>query len=97
MKMNIQLGENYRIESDAYNYILKRRKVSDPNHRFSKGIAKETWVDIGYFGKLSHLVNHLIELEIKHSDAETLQDLVHIVRKVGDFTVAYLEAVNPNE
>jgi hypothetical protein len=89
--MNIQVGENYRIESDKYNYILKNRKVSDPTHRFSKGIAKETWEDVGYFSKLEHLVHRLIELEVKTSDTTNLLDVVRVINEIATFKVSEIK------
>jgi hypothetical protein len=91
--MNIQVGENYRIESDKYNYILKKRHVSDPNHRFSSGQAKETWEDIGYYSKLEHLVNRLVELEVKTSDTTNLLDVVRVINEIATFKVSEIKKV----
>lgn len=91
--MNLQVGENYRIETDKYNYILKKRHVSDPNHRFSNGQAKETWNDIGYYAKLEHLVNVLIEQEVKDSDTVNLLDVVRVINEIAKFKVSEIKEV----
>lgn len=89
--MNIKLGEDYVIKSDSLNYILYKRHVSDPTHRFSKGEAKESWEPVGYFGKLPQLVDYLIELEIKESDAESLDHVVDSMLMVNMLMVKKLE------
>jgi len=91
--MNIQVSENYRIETDKYNYILKKRHVSDPNHRFSSGQAKESWEDVGFYSKLEHLVNRLVELQVKSSNATNLLDVVRVINEVTTFKVSEIQKV----
>ena len=95
--MNIRIGENYRIESDHYNYILKKRHVSDPNHRFSGGIAKETWKDAGFYPSLDSLVRALIEQEIKGVDTVNLLDVVRVINEVAAFQVTKIKGVSNDE
>ena len=90
---NIQVSENYRIETDKYNYILKKRHVSDPNHRFSSGQAKESWEDVGFYSKLEHLVNRLVELQVKSSNATNLLDVVRVINEVTTFKASEIQKV----
>lgn len=79
--MNLQIGEDYRVVSDSNNLILLRKRVSDPNHHFSSGVPRVSWEVEGYYGRYEHLVNHLVEKEIRMSDATTLEELVKKVEK----------------
>ena len=80
MNMEIQLNDNYRITSDKLNYILQKLIHPDPTHHKTKDISPR-WVDVGYYGNLSHLINSLIELEIKESEVNNLIDLNNKIQK----------------
>lgn len=73
--MNIPIGDNYRIVSDPNNLILLRKRVSDPNHHFSSGVPKVSWEVEGYFGRVEHLVNRLVDKNILTSEATSLEEL----------------------
>lgn len=66
--LEIQIGEKYLITSDEYNLVLKEKKVSE------KG--KEYMVNLGYFGKLEHLVSALLLRDIRESEAKSIQELI---------------------
>jgi hypothetical protein len=72
--MGIKLG-NYNIERDKMNWILQEKRVSNPNHPNSKGEVKVRYVEVGYYGKIEHLVNALLNKELLQSDINTLEDI----------------------
>lgn len=75
--MPIQLNDDYRIEKDKYNWILQQRRVTDPNHPMAKSDSpQEKWVDIGYFGKIEHLVNRLISEGLKDLEVNTFREFL---------------------
>lgn len=92
--MNIQVGDNYLIKSDNLNYILYRKHVSDPNHRFSSGEAKASWEPVGYFNRWKQLASYLLERELKESEALLFQDLTAVMEKVEHTLVRRLEEVS---
>lgn len=92
--MNIQVGDNYLIKSDNMNYILYKKGMTDPNHRFSKGVAKEYWEVVGYYHRWSQLANALLERELKESEALLFQDLTAVMEKVEHTLVRKLEEVS---
>lgn len=90
-ELNLQIGENYRVVSDPNNLILLRKRVSDPNHHFSRGVPRVSWEVEGYYGKFGHLVEHLVEKEIRMSDATALEELV---KKVEETKAVLIKKVN---
>ncbi len=87
--MNILLGDNYKLKSDSMNYILQRKNIVQDGE--NKG--KESWVNVGYFGRIEQLVNLLVDLEIKRSNVEELGDLIKVVREVENNIVKNIKLV----
>lgn len=80
--MEIKIGDNFIVTSDEYNWILKQKQVSDPNHRFSKSKTPvERFVVVGYFGKIEQLTNSLLERYLKVSEATNIQDLIKTLQQ----------------
>ena len=96
--MDIRIGENYRITKDSLNFILLRKKKSDPNHHFSKGVARESWGIVGYYSKFEHLADSLIEKEIKENEVKILLELVAFVKEIKQhLTVQLRDTVSNTE
>lgn len=72
--MPLQLNDDYRIEKDKLNWILQERRVSEPDDETE--IPQERWVNIGFFGKIEHLVNRLISDGLKESEANTFGEFL---------------------
>jgi len=73
----MQLGKDYKFESDALNTTLFERHVS------KKG--KETWKPIGYFYDLKELLNRFVDLRIKQTgmkEAKDIQDRIDELKKL---------------
>lgn len=91
--MNIELNDQYRINKDNHNYILQEKKYPDPNSKFTKDPNAYRWIDVGYYGKLKHLVDGLIEREVKTSTVEDIRDIVHLVETVKEEIFQRLEGI----
>jgi len=87
--MEIRLTNDYKLVTDSLNYILQKRNVV--KNKDSENYGNETWSSIGWYGKLEHLVNKLIELEIKQSDVDQLHELITVVLDVEKRIVDILE------
>lgn len=66
--LEIIIDEKFIISSDEYNWILKEKKVSKE--------GKEYIVTLGYFGKIEHVVNNLLQRLLKTSETSSLQELI---------------------
>jgi hypothetical protein len=95
--VNIQIGEDYRIVNDSHNLILLRKRVSDPNHHFSKGIPKVSWEVEGYFSKFEHIVDRIVEKEIRTSNVKTLEELTKKVEETKELLVTKINQVTEYE
>lgn len=87
--MKIIIDENYLIETDRLNYILKRRCLS-------KKTGKEIGRVIGYYGSLDMLAERYLEERQKAAgDARTvnLDEYVKLVRKSNEMAVSVLYEV----
>jgi len=79
--MQINIGEKYVVTSDKLQLILKERKVKgkDAGDR-----AGETYLStVGFYPKLSYLINALCELEVRLSDIQSLQAMQQHISRVA--------------
>lgn len=79
--MNITLetkSGKFLIKSDDNQFILSELKVSEKKE--SKSFGQEVERNPLYYPKLSQLSDKLFQLEISRSDAETLSDVLTVVR-----------------
>lgn len=66
--MNIPVNEKYVITADRHNWILNEKLP--PDSKDKKKIRP-----VAYHGKLEHLINSLLEREVRLSDAGTFNEL----------------------
>lgn len=79
--MIIDLNDKYQIRTDAYNYILQEKTVPNANHHMTKNTNEIRLKDVGYYRNYSHLVNALIEKDIKESGALNLKEVVNVIEE----------------
>jgi ACT domain-containing protein len=80
--LEIKVGENYIISSDEYNWVLKEKKVADPKHHMTKSVeSTEKYMPVGYFGKIEHLANSLLQRHLKTSEPNSIEDLINTLHK----------------
>jgi len=89
--VNLQITEDYRIRTDSRNWILERRKDPEkaPIKKAQEGSDREIkWKPWGFYPSLSGAITGLYSLQIKLSDAESLEDLQEesrrILKEIGD-------------
>lgn len=72
----IELGENLRVVTDRWNYILQRKKKRRNGHY--------GYDDIGYYSRIEDLFVALMELKIKSSEVKRLtqlQESIEVIHK----------------
>ena len=93
--MNIRVG-NYEISGDENQFILSEIKIiQDGGGNFKakpENIGKERVSILGYYGRLDHLVNRLLTLQLQQSDAETLEQLVATLNRATSDLAAAIAA-----
>jgi hypothetical protein len=92
--MDIILNDKYKITSDKYNYILQEKRQPNPNHHKTKNQNEVRWVDLGYYGKYSDLINALIEKEIKTSDVKNFNEIKILIESVARDISSKLESIS---
>ena len=60
----LQINEDWRIDSDQYNWILQKRSIIQRTDNI-ENIGKERWNNEGYFPTLPSAVRALVNQEIK--------------------------------
>lgn len=89
--MEIMVGQNYKITSDALNIILNKKylKKDKQGNVTTEGGFKQ----IGYYTTLDGAFNALIEKEIKRSDAISLDELKKHVESIKEGIFEGLKSV----
>ncbi|MDH2364010.1 hypothetical protein [Priestia megaterium] len=89
--MEIMVGQNYKITSDALNIILNKKYLK----KDKKGnVTTEVgFKQIGYYTTLDGAFNALIEKEIKRSDAISLDELKKHVESIKEGIFEALKSV----
>ncbi|KMV67695.1 hypothetical protein AI29_12030 [bacteria symbiont BFo2 of Frankliniella occidentalis] len=77
--MKIEIG-NYVITSDQHQFILSEKKIAQKG----KNEGQETLATIGYFQKLSWLIQALIVKDVRQSDVESLQAIEALIKSIGN-------------
>jgi hypothetical protein len=90
--MIIQINERYRVTSDPNNVIIQEKRV--PKEQQENGASepieqKETWVNVSYHPTLISACIKLLDLQIKQSEATTVESLLNELKKMqGEILVA---------
>ena len=79
--MNINLVDNFYIETDAYNFMLKEKYLGkDENDN-----PKEQIRTISYHTKIEHALEHLIAYRTLSDDSKlTIDEYVQKCKKLSD-------------
>lgn len=73
----MNIGKNYRIETDAQNVIVQRRTVA----RAGKNAGQETWDNEAYVSTLENALKWLVDNEVKETG---LTDLKTVIAKQNE-------------
>ena len=79
--MIIKLTDNYQISTDSLNYILQKRVIVTKG----ENEGNERVENVGYYGKIEHLLNALIEQRIKVLDIDSIASLRAEISRLKDF------------
>ena len=81
--MILPINNEYRIMGDRYSWSIQKARIK-------KG--ETTWVSINWFNSIEHAVNHMGQLMVRTSDAQTLADALKEIEKV---TTLLTHALSP--
>ena len=68
------ITEDYQVSADQYCYILRKRRMVESGD--NKGVAQ--WDVEGYYGRVEHLLNKLLNLELM----ENLGDIKYAIERI---------------
>lgn len=80
--MNIKLNEEYRITSDGVRNITLQKMTYIKNIETGELEPTGKYKDIGYYGKLEHCLDGILDREIVVSNATTLNELIEVIKTV---------------
>lgn len=85
--MEINLNDKYVITSDTYCYVLNKKMVN-------KKTNEEYLSAVGYYGNLEHLVDSLINREIRESEINSIQGVLEIIENAKSDIVSRLKEID---
>ena len=74
--MNLDLGNGYRIVSDAYCYMVQREVEVT---RRNTGLVEKEFKDIGYCPSINSALKYIVDKELKTTNASDLESLINKV------------------
>lgn len=89
----VLLSENYALDTDKLNLILKERyEKKDGKGKHANVVEGEYgWSILGYFGSLTHVASYLVKHELrKEREVGELRDIQVAVEKLRDDIVNHL-------
>ena len=87
--MKIEIDGKFVITGDQNQFILNEKKVV----KEGKNAGNETLSVIGYYPKLSWLINALIVRDIRTSDIDSLKAIKERINEIGQQCEAAFEGV----
>ena len=81
--MILPIDDDYRIKGDKHSWAIQKGRIK-------KG--EITWESVSWFTSLESTVNHLGQLMVRTSDAQTLADALKEIEKV---TTLLTHALSP--
>lgn len=89
-KLDIKIGDDYRITSNGLCFILNERRFVDPTKsphwkrlkaegKSSK--IKEDWFEEGSFGTIEGAMKHIIKRKTLLSNAQSVQELLEEIKE----------------
>ncbi len=87
--MKIEIDGKYVITGDQHQFILNEKKVV----KEGKNAGQETLAVVGYYPKLSWLINALIVRDIRTADIDSLKGIQERIDEIGRQCEAAFEGV----
>lgn len=85
--MEINLNDKYVITSDTYCYVLNKKMVN-------KNTNEEYLSAVGYYGDLKHLVDSLINREVRESEVTSIQGVLEVIENAKNDIVSRLKEID---
>lgn len=85
--MEINLNDKYVITSDTYCYVLNKKMVN-------KNTNEEYLSAVGYYGDLKHLVDSLINREIRELEINSIQGVLEVIENAKNDIVSHLKEID---
>lgn len=82
--MNIKLNEEYRITSDGVRNITLQKMTYIKNIETGELEPTGKYKDIGYYGKLEHCLDGILDREIIVSNVTSLNELIEVIKTVRE-------------
>jgi len=80
----------YKVESDDRQYIIQEEKIIQEDTKNSKK-GDKYWSHVAFISSYPNLINRLIDLEVRRSDATTLLELKNEYISTSKFIRKLLE------
>lgn len=87
----IIINDRYAIDFDAYNFILKEKRIRGEKSKDSGGIY---YKDIGFYGNFEGAIKWIINQGIKESGATNFDSLLEYLENMKNELVASIEKLN---
>ena len=81
--MILPIDDDYRIKGDKHSWAIQKGRMRE---------GEITWESVSWFTSLESTVNHLGQLMVRTSDAQTLADALKEIEKV---TTLLTHALSP--
>ena len=82
--MNIKLNEEYRITSDGVRNITLQKMTYIKNIETGELEPTGKYKDIGYYRKLEHCLDGILDREIIVSNVTSLNELIEVIKTVRE-------------
>ncbi|CAM8355032.1 DUF5405 domain-containing protein [Enterobacter kobei] len=79
MSIHIEIGDNWVITSDKFQFILNEKKVV----KSGKNTGEQCLSTIGYYPKINQLISGLIHHHIQHSEIKSLETMATEIERLG--------------
>uniref|UniRef100_A0A6M3KPY2 Uncharacterized protein n=1 Tax=viral metagenome TaxID=1070528 RepID=A0A6M3KPY2_9ZZZZ len=73
----LYIGNDWAISADSLNFIVWRK--TDKTHRMAREEAGERFMHAAYFGRMQHVVDWLIEQQVKKTELKDLQTVLDAI------------------
>lgn len=85
MTLNIEVGANHRLTSDAFNVIIQQKGCIDPKASAKWEVGDSTelieeWRSLSWHATVDKALAALLERRVRESNAESLKDLRSEIR-----------------
>jgi len=72
--MILPIDDEYRIKGDKHSWAIQKGRMRE---------GEITWESVSWFTSFEHTVNHLGQLMVRTSDAQTLADALIVVEEIA--------------